>query len=1022
MKGGPSAAGTPPFVHLHIHSIYSALRGVATIEELCRITAAQGFRMLALTDTNGLYGIPRFMRAAREYGLRPIAGAELSHGGHRAVALVKTPQGYEHLCRLLSSLHCDPDFDLLTAVAACRTGLVVLSDDETALAAWRRDSTADLYVETTPGPTLAAAVQLCRATGLPPVASNRVTLPSPNAYDAHRLLRAIALRSTLSAVPRAACCHPHHALIDPQGFAAHLAVMPEALTNTRIIAEACADTMPRVGPAAAEAGAGTMQDVLRAKAYAGARRRYGALNAAVQNRLEHELTVIGRRTLAPYFLIAEEVARRASQTSGRGSAAASIVAYCLGITHVDPLRHGLLFERFVSPERREPPDIDIDVPWDERDELLEWLIAAHAGRAAMVAAQHFLGLRGAFLEVARVFGLGRAEIAAISRLAARYFSLAELAGNARADHLAAAVHAELRSTRPADTILGWAVRLQTAFRGLAVHCGGVVVAPGDLRRCVPIEIAAKGVPVIQWDKDDVEAAGLFKLDILGNRSLAVVRDTQAATGRPVPEHAAVDDPAARELICRGDTVGCFHVESPATRQLLRKFWNTTAANGPDTGRTAPPSRDFAEDLTIVSALIRPAAISFAPTVIRRAQAKRNDMDCAPTCGRPPVLLERLLPETYGVLVFQEDVMRIAMALGDMTPAEADGVRRAVSMKAGYRDLATFRDRIVAGALAYGADAAEAAELWRMVKSFTGYSFCKAHAASYAELAMRCAFLRAHFPAAFMAAVLTNEGGYYEPLAYVLEARRMGLTIRPPDINRSGWGCAAENGGIRLGFGRLRGMHMALAMSIVRQREAAGPFTSLRSFLARLQPSPEQSRRLVLSGALDSIADGLTRPALMWRLHAWRNRADADGMPMPPEYDDETRLRHEIELFGFPLSRHPLDLYAGALALVPRVEGRDMGAHVGRRVTMAGWPIMDKLTHTRHGDPMAFLSFDDGTALYETTFFPDVYQRHAAQIGAPLPHVLDGIVEEDSGALSLRVTSMRLVRRPSPERRSAVMAG
>jgi error-prone DNA polymerase len=297
----------------------------------------------------------------------------------------------------------------------------------------------------------------------------------------------------------------------------------------------------------------------------------------------------------------------------------------------------------------------------------------------------------------------------------------------------------------------------------------------------------------------------------------------------------------------------------------------------------------------------------------------------------------------------------------------------------------------------------------MVLSFSGYSFCKAHAASYACLAMRCAFLRAHAAAPFMASVLSHEGGYYEPLAYVLEARRMSLTIGPPDINRSVWACTAEDGAIRLGFGRIRGLSEALVRRIVGERQTAGAFKSFEHFLARVTPPPNQCRRLILAGGFDGIAAGLTRPALMWRLHAWRGRVVTERMPVPPEYDRDIRARHEIEVFGFPLGCHPLDLYPDAREGRRCVEGRDMARYAGRRVTMIGWPIVDKLTHTRRGDPMAFLSFDDGTALYEAMFLPDIYGRHAAEVGTPAPHVLEGIVDDDSGAVSLRVTNMRLVR-------------
>lgn len=357
---------TAPFVHLHVHSDYSPMRGVSSLEELCVSARRQGLTSLALTDTNGLYGAVRFIEHAKQQGLRPILGAELTTNDHRAVLLAKTPDGYANLCRLLSERHCDPSFDFLASVSCYRSGLIVFTDDETALDAWAKESRHDLYVELTPGPAMHRALSFSRRTGLPPVATDRVYFAKPDDFATHRLLRAIAFNTTLSRLPAQACCAPTQWLMPPARMASHFPHVPEALESTVRIAEAChsdwsfGDT---IFPAFRRLADDDAFTVLQEKTYAGALARYGALSSEVRERIEKELTVIREKRFAHYFLVVDEIVKEAPRTCGRGSVAASIVSYCLQVTHVDPLKHHLFFERFLNPGRKDPPDIDIDFPW-----------------------------------------------------------------------------------------------------------------------------------------------------------------------------------------------------------------------------------------------------------------------------------------------------------------------------------------------------------------------------------------------------------------------------------------------------------------------------------------------------------------------------------------------------------------------------------------------------------------------------------------------------------------------------------
>lgn len=997
-----------PFVHLHVHSSYSPMRGVPSLEDLCAAAKAQGSDTLALTDTNGLYGAIRFLDVAKQTGLHPILGAELTHGAHRAVLLVKDLHGYANLCRLLSTRHCDTGFEFIPAVARYRQGLVILSDDLPALTAWKKGGREDLYVELTPGALMHQAVAFSRHSGLPPAATTRAQFLHPNDYPLHQLLRAIALNTTLSQLPADACCAATHWLMPLSVQARQFPHVPQALANTRRIADACRtdwDFQETIFPAFRQLSAGEAFDLLCEKTHRGAAWRYGTLTPAVRERMDRELAVIRDKGYAPYFLVVEEIVQQAPRTCGRGSAAASLVSYCLGMTHVDPIRHHLFFERFLNPGRHDPPDIDIDFPWDERDRILDWVFARYGARsAAMVANQNTLAIRAAVREVAKVYGLPSEEIA---RGMAALFRQPDLAPATDPHTWATRVCARLRLRDPWPDILRWAVPLEGHFRHLGLHCGGIVIVPDELRQYVPVEVSAKGVPVIQWEKGQTEDAGLVKIDLLGNRSLAVIRDAVAAiernTGRRI-DYATWDplqDPATQDLIRRGDTMGCFYVESPATRLLLRKLWGGMPAD-----RHA--KADVFEYLVIVSSLIRPAANPFIREFVRRAHGG--------TYHPLHPALEAVLAETHGIMVYQEDVMQVAMALGGFSVEDGDQLRKVLSKKHKQKQLRDYQAQFYRGAAARGATRAAIDAIWSMILSFAGYSFCKPHSASYAQVSFKSAWLRAHYPAEFMAAVISNQGGFYSTYAYLSEARRMGLTVLPPDLNASEWTYTGGGSTIRVGLMQITGLSRTLADRIIEDRRARGLFRSFQDFLTRVQPEPAQARRLVLAGCGDSIAGDLTRPALLWRLYAWARSRTPDRpsllanlptapLPIPPDYPDSRKIQHEVQTLGFPLSRHPLDLYREEMAGLPCVAGREMARSVGRGVTMIGVLITEKEVRTKDGEPMEFVTFEDQTALYDATLFPDVFRRVCPILATNEVYRLEGLVEEEFGVVTLTVREL-----------------
>ena len=996
---------TPPFVHLHVHSDYSAMRGVSSLETLCRSAKRQGFGTLAVTDTNGLYGAIRFIEQARHEGLRPILGAELTTDAHRALLWVKTLDGYANLCRLLSERHCEPSFEFVEAVARYRDGLIIATDDYAALDAWMSNDRQDLYVELTPGPAMQQALEISRRTGLPPVATNRVYFAYADDFATHRLLRAIALNATLSRLPPDACCSSRQWFIPPARMAAAFPHVPEALDNTLRIAEACYDDW-RFGETIFPRFRGLHDEeafaALAKKTYAGARVRYGPLSAEVHARIEKELAVIREKRFAHYFLIVRDIIKRESLTCGRGSVAASIVSYCLQITHVDPIKHHLFFERFLNPGRKDPPDIDVDFPWDQRDAVLTWVFEKYGERqAAMVANQNSLGFRAAIRETAKVYGMPADEIGAMSARVCRQQAILTFTGVPTQEQWLSRLSQTLRLKAPWPEILEQALRAQNHFRHLSMHCGGIVIVPDEIRRYVPVEFTAKGLPVIQWEKDQTEEGGLIKIDLLGNRSLAVIRDAIEAiarhTGRMI-DYASWDplqDEATKELIRSGDTIGCFYIESPATRLLLRKLWSGM-----------PPDRlaaaDVFEYLVMVSSLVRPAAITFVHDFVRRAHGHPHE----------PIhpLMENILEETHGIMVYQEDVTKVAMALANFSVEDADQLRKVISKKHKARQLRDYYHQFCRGAAQNGAAPETIDKIWTMIMSFAGYSFCKPHSASYAQVSFKSAYLRAHYPAEFIASVISNQGGFYSAFAYVSEARRMGLAILPPDVNASDWAYHGEGDRLRIGLMQVKTLREDLGRRIVKERIDSGPYRSFQDFIQRVKPEPAQARALIRAGCCDSLAGELTRPALLWRLYA-EERCRAEPLPVPDEYGEPKKLAHEIESLGFLASRHPLTLYREVIMRLRPVPAAQMHRYVRQRITMVGWLVTEKSVETKTGQAMEFITLEDTTALYDATLFPNVYRRCHQLLSPNRAYMVRGLVEEEFGVVTLTVSELQPIDAP-----------
>jgi error-prone DNA polymerase len=1070
------------FTHLHVHSHFSFGIGVSSPEALAEAAARRGFRTLACTDTNGVYGAVEFQRACEAAGVRPILGSHLVAEGQEVVALAINERGWGALCRVITQIHwlkrasstrpsvpveegaqgaarpgCQarPDeigtlgqveLTPLQALATDRDGLILLSRDTGFLEQMvRLSGPENLYAELRPGRERHAVLAAARRLRLPGVATNGVVAAQAEEWSRHRLLRAIALNTTLSTLPSEEVWPTQSWLCPTDDLARHFPDCPEAIYAAAEIAERCTYSIPVghriVPPRLADTGGAFAQ--LRELTLDGARWRYPLITPALQERLDLELGIIGQKGFADYFLVVRDIVRNGPTHCGRGSVANSVVSYCLGITHVDPISSKLVFERFLNLERSDPPDIDLDFPWDERDKVLAYVFRRYPRlHSAMVANHNTFQPRGALREVAKVHGRPAGEIREVTRRIPYFYET----GERLADLVAA--HPNFRGLHLATSWQEYA-RIAEGLVGiprhLSVHAGGVVITPTPLTDYVPVEPAAKTltddpdlpVPVIQFEKDGTEDAGLVKIDLLGNRSLAVIRDAidavQGHTSHRIDytSSAAGQDEGAKALFRTGKTMGVFYTESPASRLLCAKS-----------------QADSFELLVLNTSMIRPASNKYIRLYLERLRNR------APYQPLDPSLRDTLL-ESFGIMVYQEDVVNVCATFAGMSPATGDGLRKALSKKRPAKHLGAYAEEFFTGAMRLGRDPEAAKRVWEMIMSFAGYSFCKGHSCSYIQIAQHACALRANHPAEFMAAVLSNGGGFYQPFAYVAEAMRMGLTVLPPDVNASDFRCLGKGREIRIGLQFVKGLSADAVERVLAARggkavgryggtaEEPALFRSIFDFRARTGISPSDLRLLIKVGALDSIAGGWTRPMMLWAVDSaeggkegrrergnggsgtvvppYRRTADwfedlPPAVPVLKEYSPERRRREEYEALGFTTDAHPMQLHAEQLRRFRLCRSTELQQHVGRHVLAAGMLTAAKPVHTISEEPMEFATFDDGDGLIEAVLFPGIYRERGHVLFDQGPFIFRGKVEEEFGAVTLNVTHLDRLERMRPKLR------
>jgi DNA-directed DNA polymerase III PolC len=848
------------FTHLHVHSAFSFLYGTFTPEALVQRAKEMGFHSLALTDKNGLYGAVRFYKAAKSEAMQPILGSEATLWDSTSLILLAVSfEGYKNLCRLLSRAYaegprgkpaCPPsaltqfarDLICLTGGKDGRLQKLISTGNLKQARDWLhmlKDIFGQhLFVEIQnhdlheDQALMKATAGLAKQVGLALVATNDVAFLHKEDFEVHQ--RLINIQQTVH--HRNIHTVPNDLFYLRTENEMKVAIpYGEALENTAKIAEQCHLELPvnEIHPPTYPLLAGASADrSLTRLCYSALAATYKPVTHRALMQLERELDLIRQKGLSGYFLLVKDV-RDFADAEGirctvRGSAAGSLVVYLL-LGGVDPLEHDLLFERFLNEGRSDMPDVDLDFDSMRRDEVITHVMKKYAGRAAMVATIPTFRARGAIRKLGRAFGYSYEKI---NRLTAF------LPYHLKSSQIEAASHTlpELKDTPLQDEneLLRMAAKISGLPYQLSVHLGGVVIAPEALDSWVPVEMSNKGFPVAQYDKDDVEALGLVKLDLLGLRMHTAIQkavDLSAQQGIVLNFDAIpLDDEKTFRLLRTTETVGVFQVESPGQRQLL--------------GRLQP--KQFSDVIAEIS-LFRPGPMK--GDMVTPYVQRRNHKE--PVCYPHPDL-EPILQETYGVVLFQEQVLKVAHCIAGFSMAEADQLRRAMTKERSAAEMERISTSFIQGAIRQGYSQKTAEEVFAMVASFAGYGFCKAHAASFAHITYQSAFLKAHYPLEFYLGLL-NAGyvGSYPKSVILNEAKRMGFEVLSPHINYSHQDYTAENGDIRIGLLALNGLGPRFCDRILYERDK-GPFTSVKTFCSRVNLPQDIILRLSLAGAFVGV--------------------------------------------------------------------------------------------------------------------------------------------------------------------------
>lgn len=1040
------------FVHLHVHTQYSLLDGACSLETL--VAKAKEYKMpaLAVTDHGNLFGAIDFYSTAMKEGIKPIIGSEVYiapgsrfektkqdssyEGASHITLLAKDQVGYRNLMKLVSAGYLEgfyykPRIDrelfaqhcqgliALSGCLNCEVAKALLDGDEA-----RAKETVGWYLEALGRDNYFLEVQnhgmaeqktategvlrLAKAFDLPIVATNDLHYPSKEDSRAHEVLLCIQTGKTIQDKDRWRFSTDQFYFKSAEEMKAVFAELPDAVKNTIVVAERC-NLQLHFGqlrlPKYQVPDEHTLETYLAHLAWQGLRTRFPAANAMAEARLKYELGVIQKTGFSGYFLVVWDFIKFAKDRGisvgpGRGSAAASLVAYCLGITNIDPLRYGLIFERFLNPERISMPDMDIDFSDDRRDEVIDYVTKKYgADNVAQIITFGTMGAKAVIRDVGRGLGMPYAEVDKIAKMVPNRLNISLDEAIAESPPLTEAVQ-----SRPEVEDL-WRVAkcLEGLTRHASTHAAGVVISGDPLTEHVPLykDPKAGSKPTTQYAMKAIEKIGLLKVDFLGLRTLTVIANTleliASGRGQKIPiEEIPLDDPAVFKLLGEARTFGVFQLESSGMRDLMRRL---------------KPER--LEDVIALVALYRPGPMIMIDDFINRKHGKVKISYDHP-------LMEEILKETYGIMVYQEQVMRIASELAGFSMGEADVLRKAM----GKKDPETMdqqRKKFADGAKAKGVPARTAQKIFDKMAPFAGYAFNKPHATSYALVAYQTAYLKAHYPVEFMAALLTSEMANTDGIVkYIDECKQMGITVLPPDVNESESRFTVVGEQIRFGLVAIKNVGETAIQSILATRRDKGRFRSLFDFCERVDLRLVNKRvieSLIKCGAFDSLGAARAQliavadKAMEAGAGAQRERSHGQGslldvleakgglsqqteaLPAIPEWSPTQRLAAEKETLGFYITGHPLADYRDVIATVAAVvTDRLASCQDKETVTVCAIVTAVKEITTKSGDRMAFVTLEDTAGTVEAVAFPELYKANLLHLAKGTAVMVKGQVD------------------------------
>lgn len=976
-------------MYLNTHSYFSLKYGLMSLQQLLDISRTMGYTSVALTDINNTSGCINFLRLAEKADMKAVVGIDFRNGMDQVyVGLAKSNEGFYELNKFLSE---HQDKDLPDEAPFFQNVFFIYPYDKRP----RRPLLSHEYV----GIRISDLNKLTFDLTMPPehkwVSLQTATFRNKNDHNAHVLLRAIHHNTLYTKLCKEDCATMDDLWIEKNALIKAFDQYPFILHNTCKMLDKCRVFFDFESPEPKNQRSFTGSEdkdiqLLQRLCRDNLAYRYPHPTEQIRSRLEKELGIIIQKNFVSYFLINWDITTYARQKGyfyvGRGSGANSVVAYLLKITDVDPIELDLYFERFINLYRENPPDFDIDFSWKDRQDITQYIFDRFP-HTALLATYNTFKYRAAVRELGKVFGLPKAEIDVLS------------AGRGDFKKL----------DRQAQLVLKYSSLIQGLPNHLSVHASGIIISEKPLHYYSATFVPPKGFPTTHFDMVVAEDVGLYKFDILGQRGLAKIKDGLALIRQNNPTHDLIDihdlkkfksDETVKGLLRNGKAIGCFYVESPAMRMLLKKL-----------------EVDEYLGLVAASSIIRPGVAKsgmMRQYILRyRHPEKRNDAH--------PILRD-IMPDTYGIMVYQEDVIKVAHYFAGLTLGEADVLRRGMSGK--YRSREEFlriKDKYFSNCAELGHPADLAKEVWRQIESFAGYAFAKGHSASYAVESYQSLYLKAHYPLEFMVGVINNGGGFYRAELYVHEARMNGAEIIPPCVNKSDYGCTIDGSKIYLGLGFIQGIERETVARIQESKYTVGIFRDLVDFTERVPIGIEELSNLIRIGGF--AFSKKNKKELLWKAHQLLNKSMCD-VAQTKLFDTVVKnyeLPHlaidayedafdQLELLGYPLC-DPFALTNEPMT--NEICTKDLAQYLGRIVCMMGYLIATKNTSTSKGQYMNFGTFLDQQGHFiDTTHFPDVAARYPFT-GRGV-YRITGLVVEEFGFYSIEVTKLeKLSYMPDP---------